>query len=127
MIDVDAVSYYIDPLIHGYSVVSFIIYTDDIRRCLFSYNYDVFLNCSNPHNVKHVDMLPKYTTVSTVPSPLVLYHIIVYYYLLSSSIHNASVPSFFRILSFYLNTLCGCHLTLLFILSASNYHHGSVA
>ena len=53
----------------------------------------VFFNCSNPRHIKYIDLLSEYTTVSTVPTPFILYHDPVRFSLSGVFIHNASVPS----------------------------------
>ena len=87
-----AVSRYIDPLIHKYLVTAFNMRTDDIRLRPLSYNFDVSLHCSNFRHIYDTDLLPEHTTVSTVPTPLVLYHSAVCFSLSISSINHASVP-----------------------------------
>ena len=64
--DVDAVFRYIDFLMYKYLVAAFIMCTDDVRRRPFAYKFGVFFYYSNPRHVKHVDVLPKHTTVSPV-------------------------------------------------------------
>ena len=58
MKDIDAVFHSIDPLINKYLVAAFIMSDNDVRNRPFSYNFDVFLNSSNPRHVKYVDLLP---------------------------------------------------------------------
>ena len=40
--DINAISYYIDPFIHKYLVIVFIMCTDDVRHHLFIYNFGIF-------------------------------------------------------------------------------------
>ena len=91
--DVDAISRYIDPLIKKYFVVFFIMPDNDIRKCPFAYNFDVFLNCLNLRHVKYEDLLPEGMTVPTVPTPLILCRTPVRFSLSCSSIHSAPTPS----------------------------------
>ena len=76
-----AVSRYIDPLIHKYLVTAFNMRTDDIRLRPLSYNFDVFLHCSNPRHVCDTYILLEHTTVSIVPTPHIFYHSPVYFLL----------------------------------------------
>ena len=113
--DVDAISRYIDPLIKKYFVVFFIMPDNDIRKCPFAYNFDVFLNCSNSGHVKHTDLLLEDITVPNFPTPLVLYHTPVrfLYYVLIFIVDKPLL--LFYVLSFHLKTLHGYLLTQLFI------------
>ena len=92
MKNVNATSSHIDPLIHTYLIVTFIMRTDDVHQRHLFYKFDFFWNCSNPHHVKYVDILPGHTTISIVPASLVLYHTLARF-LLCFSIHNTSVSS----------------------------------
>ena len=87
MKNVDATSSHIDPLIHTYLIVTFIMRTDDVHQRHLFYKFDFFWNFSNPHHVKYVDILPGHTTIY-----IVLYHTFVWF-LLGFSIHNTSVSS----------------------------------
>ena len=49
--DVDAVSRCADPLIHKCHVAAFNMRTDNVHLRPFTYNFAVFLDCSNPHHV----------------------------------------------------------------------------
>ena len=93
MNDVDEVLRSIDPFIHKYLVTAFNMRTDNIRLLLFAYNFDVFLNGSNPRYANYMYLLVEHTTVSTVQISLVLYHTPVWISLSSSSICHASAPS----------------------------------
>ena len=94
------VSIYIDPLIHKYLVTVFNMRTDDIHLCSLAYNFDVFLSCSNPSQVHDAGLLQKHATISTIPTPLVLYHTPIRFYLLISSNNHALVPSSFPCIIF---------------------------
>ena len=59
--------------------------TDDVRQRPFAYSFDVFLNCSNPRQVKYTYLLLEYTTISIVITPFVLYHTPVRFSLSGSS------------------------------------------
>ena len=52
MKNIDTVSLYIDPLIHTYFFIVFIMRTDGVCLCHFTYNFDVLLKFSNPHHIK---------------------------------------------------------------------------
>ena len=67
--------------------------TDDIRLHPFAHNFNVFLHCSNPRQVYNTDFLLEHTTISTVLTPLILYHSPVRISLSIVYIHHASVPS----------------------------------
>ena len=74
MKDVDSVCRHVDPLIHRYLVGAAVLHSADKILRPFAYNYDVFSRCSNPRHVSLQDILPDKETVSTVPTPSVLYH-----------------------------------------------------
>ena len=92
MKNVDVVSRFIDPLTHKFLVTGFNVRTNNIRLRPFNYNFDVSSHCSNFRHIYDTDLLPEHTTVSTVPTPLVLYHSAVCFSLSISSINHASVP-----------------------------------
>ena len=74
MNDIDGILRHIDSLIHKYFTIVFIIRTNDIHLRSFAYNFNVLFTYSNLRHVKHTDILPEYTTVSTASNPPVLYH-----------------------------------------------------
>ena len=46
----------------------------DIHLRPFTYNLDVFLSCFNPHHISSADTTSSHNTVSTLPTPSVIYH-----------------------------------------------------
>ena len=93
MKDIDAVFHSIDSLINKYLVAAFILSDNDVHNRPFGYNFDVFLIFSNPRHVKYVDLLPDYTTVTTILTTLVQFHISVRFSLSCSSVHSVSTSS----------------------------------
>ena len=73
MKDVDGVCRHIDPLIHCYLVDAAVLHSADKMLRPFAYKFDVFSRCSNPRHLSQHDVLSDTDTVSTVPTPSVLY------------------------------------------------------
>ena len=74
MKDVDGVCRHIDPLIHRYLVDANVMRCNDEMLRPFAYNFNVFSQCSNPRHVSKHDVSTAIDTVSTIPTPSVLYH-----------------------------------------------------
>ena len=73
MKDVDGICRHIDPLIHRYLNDAATMRSTDIRLRPFAYNFDVISSCSNPRHVSVADTSSARTSISTIPTPSVLY------------------------------------------------------
>ena len=74
MNNVDGVCRHIDLFIHRYLFDATVMRFNDITLRPFAYNFNVFSQCSNPRHVSQHDVSRAIKTVSTIPTPFVLYH-----------------------------------------------------
>ena len=74
MKDVDGIYRHIDPLIHRYLVDANVMRSKDIMLRPFVYNFNVFSQCSNPRHISKHNVSTAIETISTIPTPSVLYH-----------------------------------------------------
>ena len=97
MKDVDGICCHIDPLIHRYLDDTATMRSTDIQMRPFAYNFDVFYSCSNPRHVSVADTSSARKTVSTIPTPSILYHYPIRFSselpASPSAIHDSPLPS----------------------------------
>ena len=81
------------PLIRRYLVDATTVRSKDILFRPFAYHFDFFPRCSNPRRVSQHDVSPAIETVSTIPTPSVLYHYPIRFSSNLESIPTTSPPS----------------------------------
>ena len=74
MQDVDGVSWYIDTLVHQYTINASRLHAEDATIRQFAYSFDIFHRCHNPRHVTAPDALSISITIFSSPSIPTLYH-----------------------------------------------------
>ena len=74
MIDIDAVSRYVDPLVYQYNMTAARFHIKDVTERTFAYSFDIFIHRTSPRHVKYSDVLSISITTVSITSIFAIHH-----------------------------------------------------